>query len=83
MNAKQVKTVSGSKLSATAKRHLLAGIEANKNEYFGVRIKVTNIKMLIEKLEDNNYKVTVFNNHLSMISNGTYETSSTTIVEVK
>ena len=80
---KQVKHIEGFGLTPTVKKHLLAVIEANNADYFGVRIKVTNIKMMVEKLENNQYKVTTFDSHLSMISAGKYETSSVNIVEVK
>ena len=80
---KQVKNIDGFRLTATVKRHLIAVIEENNPNYFGVRIKVGNIKMMVEKLENNQYKVTTYDSHLSMISAGKYETSSINIVEVK
>jgi len=77
-----VKHVGGYGLSATAKRHLIAVIDANDESYFGRRIKVTNIKMMVEKLGKNKYKVTIYDSHRSMISAGNYETASENIVEV-
>jgi hypothetical protein len=80
--ATQVKLISGSWLTATVKRHIIAVVDAKAPEYFGRRLKVGNISMMVESLGDSKYKVTQYDLHNSMISAGKYETSSEYIVQI-
>ena len=77
-----VKHISGYGLTATLKKHLIAVVESENKEYFGKRLKVNNIKMMVEELGENKYKVIEFCSRPSMISSGKYETSFENIVEI-
>jgi hypothetical protein len=80
---KQVRMIDKSDyLTASVKRAVLQVVNSNDPKFLNTRIKVGKLKLKIEKLDENKYRVTEYLKRISIIDGQDYETESKDIVEV-
>lgn len=78
---KRVSLIDGSHITAGEKRAALALVNENKPEYLGRWMKANRIKLMVEPMENNQYKVSVKHHHaLGLL--GAYDTTSEFIVKL-
>ena len=78
---KRVSLVQGGHITAGEKRAALALVNENKEEYFGKWMKANRIKLMVEEIEKNEYKVSV-KHHKAYGLLGAYDSVSEFIVKL-